>query len=734
MLPTPVLPPCIDDVAIADCDAEPIHTPGHVQPHGALIALDEALRVRSWSTNAPALMGLALQLGQPAHELQWSDALMLALEDTRLNSARHGTAALRLVESSADGAFDVVIHAHAGRIVVEFECSQAEGADRLQFLARSQYMLDTLKRRSDLQGILSAAVLELRALTGFDRVMAYRFHADDSGEVVAEARRADLESLLGMRYPASDIPAQARRMYRLSTLRLIANIDDAPVPVLGHPADAPLDMTYAVLRSVSPIHVEYLRNMGVRASMSISIVVDGRLWGLVACHHYAGARRIPYAMRALCDLTAQMLAAHAARIESAEREAHALRAAEVRARLAEALPLHDDLLAGMTPMLSDLAAMFEADGILVAHGPQRLCHGPDAEQAGAILASLQARDQGVERQRRDQWPADVAERIGPWVGVLGLSFDPAGGGWLLALRREQQQTVRWAGAPEKVYTVGPRGPRLSPRGSFAEWLETVAGSCQPWGEHQRVAARHLQSDLQRELLSRHADVERARVQMLAILGHDLRDPLTSIRMAAGVLERGAGELQHRLGARIRASSGRMSRLVTQMLDLSRLNAGRGLDVRPQQGDVIGLLRDLVDETTVAHPGTPLQMEAPDQALGPFDADRLAQAVGNLLSNARHHGTPSGTIRIVARLQAPQSLQIDVCNQGPPLEPALLRELFQPFKRHLLPSSRGGHRGLGLGLYIAHAIASEHGGSLAYHHEHDEVVFRLTLPGFDAAKP
>ena len=158
-------------------------------------------------------------------------------------------------------------------------------------------------------------VQQVRQLTGFDRVMAYRFRHDDSGDVVAEACNDAIEPYLGRRYPASDIPAQARRLYLINTLRLIADVGYTPVPVLGREGDAPLDMSHGVLRSVSPIHIEYLQNMGVHASMSVSIVVNGRLWGMLACHHMA-PRQVPYSIRMAADVLAQVLASSVQTLEA----------------------------------------------------------------------------------------------------------------------------------------------------------------------------------------------------------------------------------------------------------------------------------------------------------------------------------------------------------------------------------------------------------------------------------
>lgn len=729
----PVVPARLDGVGLHDCDAEPIHVPGHVQPHGALLAFDAQGLLRNWSGNCAALIGVAPRLLQPWSEMGWPQAVTDALARVRDEAAgRTEPTPPQLVDiDAADGLLaelDVVVHGHGGRVIVEFERRARDDLGDGRFLARVHRLVDRLQRQRDMLPLLATVTDEVRVLTGFDRVMLYRFLHDDSGEVVAEARRDDLDPLLGMRYPASDIPAQARRLYVLSTLRLIADVADAPVPVLGHPEDPPLDMSHAVLRSVSPIHVEYLRNMGVHASMSISIVIDGRLWGLVACHHDS-PRRVSYAVRTACDLVAQVLAARIAGLDGAARAALALQAARTRARLAESLQAQEDLLAAHAPLLAELVQMFQSDAVAVLHNGRRLCAGPvDEAQLDVVAGSLPGGTHWVERSDRGDWPADAQARIGGWVGLLAIGFDPSADGWVLVLRQEQTQQVRWAGRPEKVYRQGPRGPRLSPRGSFAEWRETVRDRAVPWSDAERTAGRHLQVDLQREAMARHADLERARTQMLAVLGHDLRDPLHTIRMAAGALERTqGGDVPQRIGERIKSSSGRMERLVGHLLDLGRIHSGRGLEVHPAPADLAVLLRDVVDEVRVAHPTRELTLQAPDQLQAVFDADRLAQVVSNLLNNAHQHGSPNHGITVSLRpLGDGQAIVLDVRNVAPPLAPEVADHLFQAFKRRVADGASR-HRGLGLGLYIAHHLVAQHGGTLHYRYEAPEVVFRIELP-------
>ncbi|RYY54677.1 MAG: GAF domain-containing protein, partial [Comamonadaceae bacterium] len=287
--------------------------------------------------------------------------------------------------------FDLVVHRSGALLVAEFEQRPAGDDDVAGFALRAHRAMDRLKRQPQIDALLALATRVMRELTGFDRVMAYRFREDDSGEVVAEDRHLALEPFIGQRYPASDIPAQARRLYLLNTLRLIADMHAEPVPVLAaSAATGALDMSHGVLRSVSPIHVEYLRNMGVGASMSISIVIGGRLWGMLACHHRS-ARRVPYSVRMACDVLAQVLAANVQTLLAREQAEWAQVGAQLRSQLVEGVLHADSTVGALAALAEPLMQAFGADALVAAEEARLFVHGalPHA-QAQALLQWMQA--------------------------------------------------------------------------------------------------------------------------------------------------------------------------------------------------------------------------------------------------------------------------------------------------------------------------------------------------------
>ena len=723
-------------VDLASCADEPIHTPGSIQPHGFLLFMDANGLLAGWSENVPAPLLPALQLGRPVPDLPLPEASLGLIRECA-GALVDGECPPAMAAVSVDGRdYDAIVHATNGRIVAEFETRAVPANEVALFAVKAHSSIERVRRQRTVEGLLETAVRQVREFTGFDRVMAYRFRPDESGDVVAEARREDLPAYLGQRYPAGDIPAQARRLYVLNTLRNIAHIGYQPVPLLGAPHGpqaAPLDMSFAVLRSVSPIHVEYLRNMGVCASMSVSIVINGRLWGLLACHHMV-PKAVPYAIRMAADVLAQVMASTIQSIEARKGAELAERAACVRSDLVESLLTEEEPLDALGRHAEALLDATGAHAMVCLHNGKVLRHGPiDGATADSVVRSLPP--DATEMLVRDdirEWPASVQADVGKWAGMLALPFDPPGGGWCLLLRTEQIEHVSWAGRPEKSVEFGPLGARLTPRGSFDAWHETVMGRAHPWEAEVQGHARLTLSELLRASNARRAQTESTRAQLLAMLGHDLRDPLQSINMAGTMIVRGSSG--QTLGRRIQSSSNRMQRLIGQVLDMSRIDGGLGLGMVLEPLDLAALVADMVDEARTAYPDTEYRFDQAEAVLVRADNARLAQVLSNLLGNARQHGEVGQPIAVTLSQESACAV-VEVSNAGAPIPEEAAAALFNPFKRASLHNPRN-RTGMGLGLYIVATIVREHEGEIAYRHDGGQLVFsvRLPLAGIEGAGP
>ena len=712
-------------VDLASCADEPIHIPGSIQPHGALLFFGLDGLLAGWSANAQTLLGLAPRLGLAYDSLGLPDCACGLIADY-IGLDDDDVAPSVCAATIGGTEFDCVTHRSYGRIVAEFETRMVPADEVSQFAIRAHGSIDRLRRQKTIDGLLGAAVQQVREFTGFDRVMAYRFRPDDSGDVVAESRRDDLVPYLGQRYPASDIPAQARRLYILNTLRMIVDMDYDAVPLLGEQNAAPLDMSFALLRSVSPIHVEYLQNMGVAASMSVSIVINGRLWGLLACHHMS-PKRVPYSIRMAADVLAQVIGSTVQSIEANDQAGLAERAAKVRTSLVESLLLEEDPLDALVKHSEELMASSQSQAMIATQFGRVVCIGARQECGEHIVATLplEATDL-LLRTGVEDWPEASRAGLGKWAGLLGLPFDPASGGWCLLLRTEQVEHVAWGGKPDKSGQFGPMGERLTPRGSFDAWYETVRGCAHPWEDAILAHARMTLGELARVSNARRAQTEATRAQLLAMLGHDLRDPLHSINMAGMVLEKTDGSnTKGTLGRRIQSSSNRMQRMISQVLDMSRIDRGLNLGGDVEAVDLAALVEDMVEEARLAYPTIVYDLHTIGPAFVLGDDARLGQVLSNLLSNARHHGDPNQPIRIRLTVHDSEA-QVCVSNTGAPIPPEAEATLFNPYKRSSLNNPRN-RTGMGLGLYIAQQIVREHRGELVYHHENGRVIFTVHLP-------
>lgn len=530
-----------EKVDLTNCDREPIHILGAIQPIGFLIALTADWLIARASANTADFIGFAPEylIGKPLGEV---------FEPRVIHDLRNRTAMLRGADSVermfdceiVKGArcFDVAIHFSGGQIVIEAEPASSEHGDATG-MVRS--MITRLDQCADLESFYREGARQIRALIGFDRVMVYRFAQDGAGEVVAEAARAGIGRFLGLHYPASDIPAQARELYKRNLLRIITDVNAVPVPIVPQrdAAGNPLDLSLSVLRSVSPIHIEYLKNMGVEASMSISIIVDGKLWGLFACHHYA-PRYPAFERRSVSELFAQMFSM---RLESRERQAtvdYERRARDISDQLLGAVASDETLLKDPDWLGDILMRAIPADGVgvWIAGGHAFSGTTPPLEDFRRIIRSLNSTAAGKV------FATDHIAGIVPGAegfasaaaGMLAIPISRSPRDYVVLFRSELVHSVRWAGDPHKPVAYGPNGPRLTPRESFAEWKELVEGHSRPFTPSERRVAETLRATLIEVVLrladeasaERHQASARQEV-LIAELNHRVRNILGVIR-------------------------------------------------------------------------------------------------------------------------------------------------------------------------------------------------------------
>lgn len=526
--------------ALTQCDREPIHHIAAVQPFGGLIAVAGDGRITQVSANAGELLGAPSPLVANAPLDRWfSHEAIAALKDALAQApAEDGVERLFGLDLTATGSlFDCAVHASRAMMVIEFEPhAQRDFADHLGFIGP---VISQLERFREPQGLCETAARLVRQMLGYDRVMIYRFHPDESGEVIAEDKRDDLVPFLGLRYPAADIPRQARELFRRNRFRVIADMSAPAVPI--HPAmqpdGTPLDLSMSVLRAHSQMHLAYMRNMGVAASLTIAIVRHDRLWGMISCHHET-PRLPPFSLRTVAELFSQTFSLMLDRML-------VRRAEQLRDR---ARDLHDQMmleLAGGTSLAANLPLLEASISDLIAHdGISLLVDGeyralgsaPNETEFMALAPALGDAPAGAIFAT-----TALAEQVsaaksfgGDAAGALFLPLSRTPRDYLVLWRRPVEQVVIWAGEPAKAQAAP--GQMLEPRASFAAWREIVRGRSAEWSEEECDFAERLRRTLIEVILRMSEEVMRERQRaadqqelLIAELNHRVRNILGLIR-------------------------------------------------------------------------------------------------------------------------------------------------------------------------------------------------------------
>ena len=715
-----------DRVDLTNCDREPIHVPGAILPHGAMLVLEcETLRVLQAAGDTVGLLGQSIDmlLDQPVDTLFSGDQahrLQALGKETELVKPLHLLDPVLRVLTGRP--LDASVHRVDGNLVVEFEAGEPGDSFVADLLAAVQLMVEGSSAATSLNALCQMATASVRRVAQYDRVMIYRFMADGSGWVIGESRAPDLSPFLDLHYPAADIPQQARALYLKSWLRLITqvNYDPAPLtPTLSPLTNKPLDMSHAILRDVSPIHREYLRNMGIDASMSISIIVAGKLWGLIACHNNS-PRFLPRHLRAVCELFGSMFSLQLEAREKSEQFEARLASRKILQELMLNLAGVEDYAAGLTQQTPNLLDYIHggdvaldgsrSGGVAVRVEGEITFLGttPNRAQITALtdwLTSYMVETEGVfstDRLSEIYEPAKSFAAVASGLLVIAVSRDPSD--FILWFRPELVETALWAGDPAKPVTTGPDGDRLSPRKSFEVWKHTVRNRALPWTPAEIDSAFDLRVSLLQVMLRRieAASRERAKAHdrdklLMAELDHRVKNTLANIQALVVQSSRSAESLTvfvEGLDNRIR-SMAKAHSLLTQS--------------RWESVSVDGLLREELEPYRQTLGG--IDLTGVEAVLTPKSALALSLALHELATNAAKFGafsTPTGSISVSWHLREDGGLGLIWIETGGPV---------------VEPPTR---RGFGSNL-IERALALETDGHAVIRYERTGVVCEIILP-------
>jgi chemotaxis family two-component system sensor kinase Cph1 len=729
-----------DLVNLENCESEPIHIPGSIQPHGFLIAVKQSnFHIDFCTGNCYDFLGIA----HTALLTKPFEAVFGAEEGEKLKAyaATIGTDASKPhVVTYNNIQYNTLIHPSGENFILDLEPFPDGSLTLPELYSQTKRFVSYLERSVTLQDLCGIIAEETRVITGYDRVMIYRFDKDYNGEVFAESRRDDLEPFFGLYYPHTDIPVQARQLYMRNLMRIIVDVNYTPAPIytIDDAENKNLDLGDSVLRSVSPIHVEYLHNIGVGATLTISLMHNKRLWGLIACHHYS-PKNLPHFTRLAAQLQGNFLTSQINVREVAE----AFDASQLINKSLEPL-LHSvsDAPSGnfkglihphLLNITNSAGAVFLSEGILHAIGQV-----PSEEHIRQLVKWLAVNYETsfyASSKLIDDYPA--ADTISETAsGILFHALGNPENDCLIWFRPEVRKTVNWAGDPNKAIIKNEKG--LSPRKSFELWKEITKYQSEVWQEIELNAASKFAHALQKQLYLLYLTKEENKYRLLSeklqkanseleninwISNHDLKEPIRKIQVfASKILEdESAGLSEFTLASiqRMSDSAGRMQTLLNDLMTYSQLrdtsDAFSMIDLRLVIDEVARELKDeiLEKQATLKFSKLPIVNGI---------AFQIHQLFLNLVQNALKFSKEQGPSVISLSFEkemAPASVaglapgkdyyKVILKDNGVGFNNDYSHTIFNVFKR--LHSAKK-YKGTGIGLAICKKIMENHNGAIS----------------------
>ncbi len=719
----------MSDPNLETCDTEPIHLPGSVQHHGFLIALDEQLVVRYCSENISSFI-----------EVNAADILGLSLNDVEVfkNKTNQDLVALVRFASQQDltagqnafiyhlneQTFNAIVHFYNGYHLIDFEPAASNLNHDLQSLVGRS--LSEILSDKKIENLLHNVAQQIKKIIGYDRVMVYKFHDDGHGEVVAEAKSDSFESWLGLHYPASDIPKQARELYKINLVRLIADVHSTPSALLTRPVEGkaiPLDLTHSTLRAVSPIHIQYLKNMGVASSFSVSILDRDNLWGLIACHNYS-PRFINYRERESAKLVGQVLSSAISFREQEEDQLHVAehrQSVETITRYLLRNIVVQDALINEECSLKDVldcgggALYFENKLYVTGDVPD---HDFIHKLVDWLGEKTYADGYYMTHKLVDDFPQAGKHKLTA-SGLLACRLGKDLKEYMLWFRPEVKTMVKWAGNPEKIVQKDDKGiTHISPRNSFIEWSQQVELSAIAWKKHELDAAVSLRDEVN-YAISRKANELRVINEKLRAayeeldtfsytISHDLKNPLATIKSYSQLIKKGDRSMEKviMMAERIDAGTQKMQSMIDEVLAYSKVGQS---NIQKSQINMQQLLQELCEDLSIAnsHPNLDIQIKETPSIVG--DQLMVLQVFSNVIGNAVKYSSKSEFPKVtISGTKNDTEIVYAISDNGIGIPKEEHDRIFELFSR---ASAGKDFEGTGVGLAIVKRILEKHEGNI-----------------------
>lgn len=723
-------------VNLTNCEHEPIHIPGSIQPHGFLIAVDAAtFEILFCSENVNEYIQLSVSdiLSKKAEAI-FGPHIFDLFSEVPLESSISSHPYLLEIQSQK---FSVLLHRSGKNIILEAEPHDQTPEPLADIYDQTSRFLSYMHQTSTLKELCDMVSREIRQITGYDRVMIYRFDEDYNGEVYAEAVRDDLEPFLGLHYPHTDIPVQARELYLKNLLRLIYDINYESVPIYTaeENSETKLDLSHSILRSTSPIHVQYLQNMGVGATLTISLVHNGKLWGLVACHHYS-PKKLSHKVRLAAQLQGHFITSQID-VRQLNEEYEISKVVNTALENLSAIPL-TNVESDFNKVIAspDLLALCAAAGAVIVYNQEIYKTGlvPNDDDISLLAEILSKHSENGSYSTETLTPLipDRKSLCKTVSGVVYHELTPEIHNCIMWFRPESISEIKWAGDPEKAILKDEKG--LSPRNSFELYKQTVQCISKRWLQPELTAAANFAHILQKHANFLILSNEEAKLRRLSevlretnleleninwISTHDLQEPLRKMQLVSSKMLAKESNLPDDVVSslhRINNSASRMQNLLTDILAYTRINQEVDISQSINLNQLVTkVLKKLHVE--ILQTKTIIRVDALPRITG--STVLIEQAFSHLISNSikfrREDIVPSITItaEVINIFDAKTSrdqryISIVFTDNGLGFNSEFANSIFNVFtKAHSSEQYDGS--GSGIGLAICKKIISIHGG-------------------------
>jgi len=713
-----------DKVDLSSCEKEPIHIIGTTQAHGVVVVCDKNTGIITQiGKNCTELFGI------PAEDLLGEDLETILEKDHRQRILKtiQAEVVFEAEETKINHKkFIVVPHTTGENLILDIELIDIKSAN-FDFQRELTSLLNTLTASENAEELCKNAARITKSIFGYDRVMIYRFDEEWNGKVIAEELNADMESWLGLQYPASDIPKQARELFLKNKLRIISDVDYTPVnitPQISPQTNKPLDLTNSKLRGVSPIHIEYLRNMEVGASLTAALIDNGKLWGLLACHHYT-PKFINFYQRQTCEFLIQIFSNELSLKNSNTFLTNIEKLDELRIKLIDQIQYKNSIKKGLSTLPLKLTDFFSCSGAtVVLDGKIKLLgNTPNKKEIKQLIkAVLSERTDNLFFTNNLQQVYPEARNFKEIAsGILSIRLGQSDKDFLIWLRPEVIQTVDWGGNPGNKATYNDKKKRLSPRKSFQKWTEKLTGISESWKDFEIRGASKLGESISYVILeNQKREIDTLNEQLIMAhnelelfshgLSHDLKAPLRGIDAYAHILKEDHYTDLRKEGQMavdtILSSAEEMQNLIDDILSFAGVS---NQDISKNTNATNRMLDDIFVSfnTKSNYPHTDIIIEEHlPKIIG--DKRMIIQVWSNLIANALKYSEKSESPKIEIGSEVWERKTVYyIKDNGIGFDSKYKDEIFNLFSRF----SESNYQGTGIGLAIAKKIIEKHNGKI-----------------------